>query len=147
MAVRLADASAPGEGEVRDAAAAVRRYFAEALPLHMADEDEDLAPRLAGRDPEVDAALTALSREHVEHAEDVGRLVVLCAELERDPHRHAQLGPELSPLAHRLSTHLHAHLEREERVVFPALRRLPQPELDALRDRVRARRAQGLRDP
>src|SRR6185503_861481 len=63
MAVRIADAGGATELEIRDAAAAVRRYFAEALPLHVADEDEDLAPLLAGRDPAIDAALATMSAE------------------------------------------------------------------------------------
>lgn len=141
MAVRLAAAVDPAETEVREGAGAVRRYFAEALPLHVADEEEDLVPMLRGRDPDVDDALAAMAREHGEHGPDLARLLDLCARLEREPARLAELRDELAPVAARLTTEFAAHLEREERVLFPALRRLPDADRVALRARIRARRA------
>ena len=54
MASRLAAPGDPGPDAIRDAAARVHRYFAEALPLHAQDEEESLAPRLRGRDPDLD---------------------------------------------------------------------------------------------
>jgi iron-sulfur cluster repair protein YtfE (RIC family) len=145
MAVRLATTDAD-DREVGEAAAAIRRYFAEALPLHVADEDEDLVPLLAGHDPDVDAALAELSAEHLAHAPDVGRLVEICDEIARDPRRRAVRSAELAALADRISKAFAIHLEREERVVFPALRTRPEAERDALRAKVRARRAHALRD-
>jgi iron-sulfur cluster repair protein YtfE (RIC family) len=140
MAVQLAAADAPAHDEVRESARAVRRYFAEAFPLHVADEEEDVVPMLSGRDPDVDAALVAMANEHDEHAADIERLVELCGALDQDPGSQAAVRAELATLAARLSDGIASHLEREERVLFPALRRLPDADLAILRQRIRARR-------
>jgi hypothetical protein len=85
LAVTLAEARAPGAEEVREAAGQVRRYFLEALPLHVADEDESIVPRLRGRDAEVDAALATMSAEHEGHRAPLAELVSTCAALEAAP--------------------------------------------------------------
>jgi hypothetical protein len=54
LALKLAGTRDLPPAEVAEAAAAVRRYFAEALPLHAADEEESMMPRLRGRDPAVE---------------------------------------------------------------------------------------------
>lgn len=140
LAGQLATTQAPPEAEVRATAADIRRYFLEAFPLHLADEDEDIAPRLAGTSSEVDAALATMSADHVDHAPAIVRLVELCARLELDPTRHATLAPALAAAAHELVAQLSPHLELEERVLFPALQRLTAPERQAIQDAVRARR-------
>src|SRR4051812_25565021 len=66
LARRLASTHGLSEEEVRDAAARVTRYFSEALPLHVADEEQSILPRLSGRSPELDAALNGMQREHHE---------------------------------------------------------------------------------
>src|SRR5262245_31350447 len=81
MAARLAATSAP-DAEVRDVAGQIRRYFAESFPLHLADEDEQLAPRLAGTSAEVDAALAQMTTEHATHAPLVARVLAICSTLE-----------------------------------------------------------------
>jgi hypothetical protein len=57
LACKLGKAQEPSVDEIRDAASRVSRYFSEALPLHVADEEESILPRLAGRNPEPDLAL------------------------------------------------------------------------------------------
>ncbi|HEU4405739.1 MAG TPA: hemerythrin domain-containing protein [Polyangiaceae bacterium] len=105
----------------RDAAGRVRRYFHEALPLHVADEELSILPRLQGRAPDLDRALDAMRGEHAEHAPDVERLVALCGAVEADPGRLAGLAGELGAVASRLSGLFEAHLDGEERLVFPAI--------------------------
>jgi hypothetical protein len=123
LAVKLAVTVDLAAAEVREGAGAVRRYFAEALPLHVADEEDDLVLLLAGRAAEVDAALARMTREHAEHEADLARLVEVCAALEDDPRRLGALRDELAPLAARLAAAL-ADADRA-----------------GLRDRMRARRA------
>ena len=48
LAVRLAREDA-SDDERRGVAAGVARYFEQALPLHVRDEDESILPRLRGR--------------------------------------------------------------------------------------------------
>lgn len=74
LALRLADHptdSAPGEA-VQQAAGKVLRYFDQAAPLHHADEEEDLLPRLRQRlgdrqtTAELAGLLAGLAGEHGE---------------------------------------------------------------------------------
>ncbi|HLU67560.1 MAG TPA: hemerythrin domain-containing protein [Kofleriaceae bacterium] len=136
-------AAAPGApaGEVREAAARVRRYFVEALPRHVEDEEASIAPRLRGRDPAVDAALAEMTAEHTRHDALVARLVALCRRLEAEPERLPEVQGELGEVTGALDAELAAHLAREEEVVFPAIRRLlDEGERAAIHAELRARR-------
>ena len=123
LAARLARSPGLPSAEVADAAARVRRYFAEALPLHARDEEESLLPRLRGRDPEVDRELGEMRREHETHGPVLDPVVELCGALAAEPSRHAALAPALAAAADALALHFDAHLGREERVIFPAIAR------------------------
>jgi iron-sulfur cluster repair protein YtfE (RIC family) len=141
MAQRLARSPGAPPAEVAEAAAKVRHYFAEALPLHARDEEESMVPRLRGRSPEVDRELDEMRREHAEHEALLGRLVSLCEGLAADPARHGALAPELDLVATALRDHFVPHLDREERVLFPALRALPEEQRTAMVRELRSRRA------
>jgi hemerythrin-like domain-containing protein len=118
-----------------------RRYFREALPLHVADEEESLAPRLRGREPVLDAALERIGAEHRRHEPLLAQLVATCEALVTAPDRLAELRGTLVETAAPLASEFEAHLGEEERVVIPALRRLFSPELrEALANEVRERR-------
>jgi hemerythrin-like domain-containing protein len=141
LARRIADAGPADRDGVAEAAARVRRYFAEALPLHARDEEESVLPRLLGKDPAVDAELEEMLREHGAHGPPLRALVDACAALAQDPARHGALAPGLDRAAAELEEHFAAHLRREEAVIFPALRRLLSPAEDAAVVReIRARR-------
>ncbi|HKJ00717.1 MAG TPA: hemerythrin domain-containing protein [bacterium] len=141
LARRLGEADDLPADEVRGAAARVRRYFTEALPLHVADEEESLTPRLRGREPELDAALERMATEHRRHEPLLATLVATCEALEAAPARHAGLRGTLLETAAALAEEFEVHLGQEERVVIPALRRLFAADLRAaLADEVRARR-------
>jgi hypothetical protein len=124
LAARLAGpagAAAP-VAEIADTAARIHRYFAEALPLHAQDEEESLAPRLRGLDPELDAAIAAMIAEHAGHAAPLGDLLGACAGLVADPARLATLAAPLAAAAAALEAAFAAHLAAEEGLVFPAIR-------------------------
>jgi len=140
LAQRLARAPGTPPAEIADAATKVRRYFADALPLHARDEEESMVPRLRGRGAEVERELAEMQREHGEHEPLLARLVALCDALAADPARHAALAPELDQVATALAGHFAAHLDREERVLFPAVRALPEAERAAMVRELRARR-------
>jgi iron-sulfur cluster repair protein YtfE (RIC family) len=121
---RLAEATSPAPDEVREAAERVRRYFAEALPLHARDEEESVLPRLAGKDRDVDAVLVRMHADHGSHGPLLGRVTALCEVLVRAPERHAELAGALGDAAAALREHFVGHLSVEEAVVFPAIDRL-----------------------
>lgn len=141
LARTLAATAAAPAGEVADTAARVRRYFVEALPLHVADEEQTIEPLLTGTSPELDRALATMHAEHGEHAPELARLVEICATLEREPARHAELAAELGAIAASLEAQFTRHLELEERDIFPALRRLPAEDQAAIVRAMQARRA------
>jgi iron-sulfur cluster repair protein YtfE (RIC family) len=140
LAVRLGEASRPTPAEVAEAAAQVRRYFLEALPLHARDEEESVLPRLAGRDPSVEAALVAMHRDHLGHGELVEPVLALCAELVASPERHLELAPALAEAGRRMRAHFEAHLASEEGTIFPALAQVADDEQRRIVEELRGRR-------
>jgi iron-sulfur cluster repair protein YtfE (RIC family) len=135
LAVRV-DAAAADRAE---AAAAVIRYFTVALPLHAADEDLALAPRLRALGPRVDDALAAMTAEHLDHAPLLAAVLAPCRAIVAAP-----TGPaprELGAAADALAAAFATHLAEEEAVVFPAVAVLPAHDLAAIRAEMFARRA------
>ena len=147
LARRIAEAGAGDRGAVADAAARVRRYFTEALPLHARDEEESVLPRLRNRDPGLDAELSAMVHEHAEHEQPLGALVEACQALAREPARHVELARAIAAATDELERHFAGHLRREEEVIFPAMRRLLDRAADEeIVKEIRARRsAPGVR--
>jgi iron-sulfur cluster repair protein YtfE (RIC family) len=141
---RLAEARDASPEEIREAAAGVHRYFTTALPLHARDEEESLVPRLRGLDPAIDQALDEMSREHELHGDPLARVVDLCAVLRDEPARQQSLAADLSGAVMELERQFIAHLDREEAVIFPAIRRLLAPDVNAaIVSELRARRQPG----
>ena len=129
MAVRLGAAENAGEEDIRSAARDVRRYFFEALPLHVEDEEKSILPRLEGREPELDAALARMHTEHESHEPLLADLIAICEELVRSP--GSEIRARLNPLAAEFQRELRLHLEEEEAIVLPAIDRLVSKEEQA----------------
>jgi hemerythrin-like domain-containing protein len=141
LARRLAEARSTEAHSLSEAADRVVRYFTESLPLHARDEEESVLPRLRGKERVLDSELEAMTLEHVEHARPLRTLVLACAELAREPARHARLGSVILEATGELDRHFARHLEREEKVIFSAMRRLLGPDSDAeVVNEMRARR-------
>lgn len=126
--------------EVVDGCHRCERYFTEALPLHVEDEEKSLLPRLVGRRPEVDEALALTQRQHAEHegqlAALLGALRAVRAEPDAAPQRVA-----LHRVADRLVRSFEEHLKVEEQIIFPAVRVLvPREAQLAVIQELRARR-------
>jgi hemerythrin-like domain-containing protein len=141
LARRIAEAGPADQEAVAEAAASVRRYFTQALPLHAKDEEESILPRLRGKDPRVDAELEIMAREHAEHERPLGALLEACERLAGNPGRHAELVPAIATATEELERHFAIHLRREEEVIFPAVRRLLDRSSDSdIVTEIRARR-------
>lgn len=124
MAVRLTSFEPTSPDQIRTTAQAVRRYLTEGLPLHVADEDFSIAPRVRGHDHATDDACERAAVEHAELEPLVAAVVAACTMLEADPGRIDAIAPDLAPVATRLHAALVAHLDHEERHLFPAIRAL-----------------------
>ena len=134
IALRLSGGEDHPANEVREAAAAVHRYFTVALPLHEADEEQTLTPRLSG-----DALLT-MAREHRE-AEALLReeLVPRWVRLMDAPTDRALRLATADP-ARRLSALMERHLALEEQTIFPGIDALPADVQAAMLAEMRGRR-------
>lgn len=143
MAVRLPSASAAPRDEIAEATARVRRYFTVALPLHAADEDHSLAPRLraAGPSREVAEALAEMTHQHGLIEATIAALDPLWAAVIADPGTLATHAGALAEHAAKLEAQWAPHLALEETVIFPALRATLAPEaMVVILDEMRVRR-------
>lgn len=125
--------------EIRETAARIRRYFEQAFPLHVADEEQSIAPRLAAADGVVIAAVKLMALDHREHQRLIDALIALCVEAEQRPTELARINARLSKVVELVASDLASHLEMEERIVFPALRALPGLHAE-IREEMRQRR-------
>jgi iron-sulfur cluster repair protein YtfE (RIC family) len=135
---------APGLA-VQETAAAVHRYFTEALPLHSADEDGSIAPRLARSraGAEALAAAAAMARQHGPIEETLAALRPMWRAVADDPAALADHAPAMERLVDRLKGLWDTHLHLEEVVVFPAARRyLSASEKASVLKEMRERRGQ-----
>jgi hemerythrin-like domain-containing protein len=122
LASALASKSATADS--RETAQHVSDFLEWLLPLHCADEERSLVPRLAGKHAALDRSLDALRRQHLSLEAPLTRLRLLCCMVARDVSRLHVLRFELAAAAEDLRTRLDEHLAFEEAAVFPALKRV-----------------------
>ena len=144
-ATNLAHAQAATHDEIRVAAAGVHRYYSVSLPLHEADEEDSVRPRLDALDDErVHHALAAMHDQHQGIDELIERLLPLLQMVERNPAALEQAGGEMCTITKGLEEIFSAHLQLEEEVIFPAIRaHLPSGDRTAILAEMQARRQQG----
>jgi len=141
VALRVAQTSAALPQERAAAVQSVLRYYTQALPLHEADENDSLHPRLRRVLPEgvLAEANEAMVQQHTEIDALIARLVPAWRELERDPQN---LQADLLQQTERLQQLWSSHLQLEEEQVIPAMQRyLPADDLRSIEAEMRARRA------
>ncbi len=122
---RLADhlSKQGADEDAQVTAVSIRRYFNEAAPRHHEDEEVDMFPRLRERlDSERDkTVLDVLEQVEADHLEMAGlwkRLDEALAEVSRG--KSVTLA---QPLIDRFATMYRHHIDAEERVVLPALKK------------------------
>ncbi len=123
LAIAIGERADVAPAEVIDGCSRVERYFSEALPLHVRDEEESILPRLRGRSSAVDAALECMHEQHEMHVDILGRLLTSSAALRRQPDA-ATARAALLGVARPLWSVFEPHLRAEEQVIFPAVRAL-----------------------
>jgi len=104
-------------------ATSIRRYFNEAAPRHHEDEEVDMFPRLRERlaadaNAIVSNVVDQVEADHLEMAGLWKRLDAMLAEIQRG--KPAELDPSL---IERFATLYHHHIDAEERVLLPAMKR------------------------
>lgn len=119
-AASLGPGEALSEAQVKDTAERCARYFHEAFPLHVRDEEESVMPRLLALSEETAIALGSMEQEHAEHGPEVRVMVALLRATACAPSDMA-LRARLHALATPLAEALEAHLAMEEAQIFPAI--------------------------
>jgi hemerythrin-like domain-containing protein len=148
VAIKLAHAQGATTEEIEQAAAAVHRYYSVSLPLHEADEDQTLQPRLrAVGDERLRHALLAMGDQHQAIDELLERLLPLLVLVKNNPDTLAEVGGEMCSITKALEEIFGAHLQMEEEVIFPAIRSaLPESTRGEILREMQRRRRQGLED-
>lgn len=140
LAERLAVVTNAHHDDIRLAASRIRRYFAIALPLHVADEDESISPRLQRSGGPIASAIATMTEQHAGQAPLFEWLAILAGRIEATPTCLDEVRLHFSQTSSLLAPGVDAHIELEERVIFPALARLTRAEQDAIIAEMRARR-------
>lgn len=111
------------EDLVRAACDDIDRYFRVALPLHVADEEESIMPRLKGRGRAIDEVLLRMCSDHRGHSVALDTLfdaLKAVRSAPRDPKIRGRLGEAVCAI----DAEFRQHLALEEAVIFPAIREL-----------------------
>ncbi len=147
VAVKLAHAQGKPEAEIVQAAEGLFRYFTVALPLHEADENISIHPRLRRAVPAGELAgpaADAMVDQHLAIDELVERLVPLWVILRADPAKLPLIAGEMCAAAGRLSEIFDIHLKMEEETIFPAMEKyLSEAELGEIVREMQERRKTG----
>lgn len=123
----LAAAEGVPHKEIAEAANSIVRYFSQALPLHEADENKSLFPRLHNALPHgglIREAAETMVEQHKVIDELVAELLPLCASVGRRPERLPSVSQRLDHVTRALDQIFAAHLGLEETVIFPAVTEL-----------------------
>ena len=122
----------------------MHRYYSVSLPLHEADEDLTLRPRLAVvANEHVQHALVAMGDQHQAIDELLERLLPLLVMVRNNPDSLHPAGAEMCSITKALDEIFRAHLQMEEEVIFPAIRELlPQTAQAEMLREMQARRKQ-----
>ena len=78
--------------QIAQACIDVERYFTQALPLHVADEEQSIEPRLRGLSPRVDQALDAVAQQHRQHEPELKALLRATSMLRNNPNDRTTRG-------------------------------------------------------
>lgn len=146
IAVRLAHSQGASPADIVDASDGLFRYFSIALPLHEADENLSVHPRLRRTAPEGELAgpaADAMIDQHLAIDELVERLIPLWVLTRSNPEKLPEVAGEMCQISARLREIFDVHLKLEEETIFPALQKyLTSQELgDIVREMQERRRS------
>jgi iron-sulfur cluster repair protein YtfE (RIC family) len=151
LAARLPRAHDAPAVDVEEAARSLLAYFRHALPMHIADEDLSIRPRLheVSTSEDVRDAIAMMSDQHEQIDETLSVLLPQWELLRADGSRLSWMPGEFRKDSEKLRQQLDGHLAMEEETVFPAMRRDLSAESEAviLREMRERRALRGLETP
>ncbi len=140
LAGRLAAPGDAASAELAEAAGRVLRYFEGALPLHAADEDETIRPRLVVARPDLAEVLARMTEQHGPIDQAIALGAPAWRAIVAEPSCAPDHVPVLAEAAAELDRLFAVHLPPEETLVFPAVAALPPELQEEIRAEFRARR-------
>jgi hemerythrin-like domain-containing protein len=143
LAERLARNPGSPARDRQEAAGAVLRYYQFGLPLHEADENESIYPRLHRKLPPgyLAAANESMVQQHTAIDALVAELLPLWQAIADNPEAQKRVSNELRDRVKQLQQLWTTHLRLEEQDVVPAMRAfLSEQDLKAIATEMRARR-------
>jgi hemerythrin-like domain-containing protein len=143
VAQRLAESPEAPPDDRTAAAIAVLRYFTVALPLHEADENESVFPRLRAALPAgpLLEANSAMVEQHRALNAALAQLIPLWRRIEHEPAAQPTLTAALIENTQQMKGLWDVHLRLEEETVFPAMQQfLDARGLEEIRGEMRTRR-------
>ena len=143
IAERLAQNPGSPARDRQDAAGAVLRYYQVALPLHEADENESIYPRLHEKLPPgyLAAANESMVQQHTSIDALVAELLPMWQAIAENPETQKCVSDELRDRVKQLQQLWTTHLRLEEQDVVPAMRAfLSEQDLKAIEADMRASR-------
>lgn len=126
VAVRLAHAQDASPADIVQASDGLYRYLSVALPLHEADENLSVHPRLRRAVPEGELAgpaADAMVDQHQAIDELVERLLPILVLTRSNPEKLPEVAGEMCQISGRLRDIFDVHLQLEEETIFPALQK------------------------
>lgn len=147
VSVKLATLRELNAEEISEGSARCLRYFGEALPLHVEDEERSLLPRLVKVDPKLSKVLCTMKEQHQGHEPLIGRLLEMLTRVQVAP-LDQQRRADLRDSAERFSKEIETHLHLEESDIFPLIDGcLSQEAQDEILAELRDRRVDSFRAP
>jgi hemerythrin-like domain-containing protein len=145
LAVKVARLPDAPPEQIADAAMRLHRYFALALPLHVADEEVSLEPELeVVGPPALIALLDTLTAQHAEIESLLSRLLPAWRHAVETPAQGYEAIAAVAPVAEALDRLFATHLALEEQEVLPHVAALLPPDvLERIFREMRARRTLG----
>src|ERR1039457_5979927 len=115
------------------------------MPMHEADDDARLRPRLLALSaPAITHALAAMVQQHQAIDDLIERVVPILMLVANNPAKLPQAHGELCTISKALTEIFQGHLELEEGVIFPAvLQKLSAASQEGLLQEMQERRKQG----
>jgi iron-sulfur cluster repair protein YtfE (RIC family) len=120
LAERAGTSHEHSAAEIAEACRQCERYFREALPLHVDDEEQSILPRLQGKSASLDDALAMMHSQHQTHGPTLDALLRALAGVAERPEDQG-LRDELRAIASQVVSDFEEHLGLEETIIFPAI--------------------------
>lgn len=137
---KLSEADAEDLVAVQTSAAETLKFFLTVMPVHLAEEQETMLPRLQGASEKLDQALAHMVQDHEERDQTLQEVIGYCQILSRHPESLEKVRESFRRCTRLLAVELESHMMAEERDIFPNIENLPAATQMEMVEEMRLRR-------